>query len=252
MNQLVFMNNDQVVTSSRNVARDFDKRHDHVLRNIENIISSLPKNGEARQMFFETYYTHEQNKQQYRQFLMNRDGFTLLVMGFTGKEAMEFKLKYINAFNRMEQMLIEQNKPKTQLEILQQSINQLVEQERRINEIEQKQENIAKIISLNNSKNWRKETTDLINKIAQNNGGTFKQTRRESYSRLETRARCDLDRRLANKIERLKEQGVPKRTINNLNYLDVIADDDRLIEIYLAIVKEMAIEHGISTRKEVI
>lgn len=248
MGELVFMKNDQVVTSSRNVARDFGKEHRNVIRNIERLL----KNEQTHQMFYESYYTHEQNKQTYREFLMNRDGFTLLVMGFTGKQATDFKIKYINAFNEMEQKLLNQKKPKTQLEILQESINQLVEQERRINEIEQKQENIAKIISLNNSKNWRKETTDLINKIAQNNGGTFKQTRRESYSRLETRARCDLDRRLANKIERLKEQGVPKRTINNLNYLDVIADDDRLIEIYLAIVKEMAIEHGISTRKEAI
>lgn len=248
MGELVFMKNDQVVTSSRNVARDFGKEHRNVIRNIERLL----KNEQTHQMFYESYYTHEQNKQTYREFLMNRDGFTLLVMGFTGKRATDFKIEYINAFNEMEQKLLNQRKPKTQLEILQESINQLVEQEKRITAIEQKQENIVKIISLNNSKNWRKETTDLINKIAQNNGGTFKQTRRESYSRLETRARCDLDRRLANKIERLKEQGVPKRTINNLNYLDVIADDDRLIEIYLAIVKEMAIEHGISTRKEAI
>ena len=89
MGELVFINNDQVVTSSRNVARDFDKRHDHVIRDIENIILSLPKNGEAQQMFYETYYTHEQNKQTYRMFLMNRDGFTLLAMGFTGKKALE-------------------------------------------------------------------------------------------------------------------------------------------------------------------
>lgn len=248
MGELVFMKNDQVVTSSRNVARGFGKEHRNVIRDIERLL----KNEQTHQMFYESYYTHEQNKQTYREFLMNRDGFTLLVMGFTGKRATDFKIEYINAFNEMEQKLLNQRKPKTQLEILQESINQLVEQEKRITAIEQKQENIVKIISLNNSKNWRKETTDLINKIAQNNSGTFKQTRRESYSRLETRARCDLDRRLANKIERLKEQGVPKRTINNLNYLDVIADDDRLIEIYLAIVKEMAIEYGISTRKEAI
>src|SRR5690606_8608032 len=95
----------QVVTSSLNVARDFDKRHDHVIRDIEKIIMSLPKNGEAQKMFYETYYTHEQNKQTYRKFLMNRDGFTLLAMGFNGKKAMGFKLKYIQAFNEMEKKL---------------------------------------------------------------------------------------------------------------------------------------------------
>src|SRR5690625_7379309 len=126
MNQLVFKSNDQIVTSSRNIARDFGKRHDHVIRDIETIILGLPKNGEAQEMFYETYYTHEQNKQVYRQFLMNRDGFTLLVMGFTGRKAMQFKMQYISAFNEMEKQIEQQQKPKTQLEILQQSINQQI------------------------------------------------------------------------------------------------------------------------------
>lgn len=242
MSQLVFLNNDQVVTSSRNVARDFEKEHRNVIRDIERLL----KNEQTRHMFYESYYTHEQNKQVYREFLMNRDGFTLLVMGFTGKQAIDFKLKYINAFNEMEQTIKQQLPQVSQAELIAMIAQQGVEQEKRLALVEQKQEDITKIISLNNRKDWRKETNELINKIAQNNGGTFKQTRRESYSRLETRARCDLDRRLANKIERLKDQGVPKRTINSLNYLDVIADDDRLIEIYIAIVKEMAIEHGIA------
>jgi len=105
MNQLVFQNNNQVVTSSRNVARDFNKRHDHVTRDIDEIIEGLPKNGDTQQMFYETTYIHEQNKQEYRQYLMNRDGFTLLVMGFTGKAAMRFKIDYMNAFNQMEKEL---------------------------------------------------------------------------------------------------------------------------------------------------
>lgn len=105
MNQLVFQNNNQVVTSSRNVARDFNKRHDHVTRDIDEIIEGLPKNGDTQQMFYETTYIHEQNKQEYRQYLMNRDGFTLLVMGFTGKAAMKFKIDYMNAFNQMEKEL---------------------------------------------------------------------------------------------------------------------------------------------------
>lgn len=111
MDQVVFINNDQVVTSSRNVARDFNKRHDHVTRDIDEIIKGLPKNGDTQQMFYETTYIHEQNKQEYRQYLMNRDGFTLLVMGFTGKQAMKFKLNYINAFNQMEKSLTELSAP---------------------------------------------------------------------------------------------------------------------------------------------
>ena len=248
MSKLVFLKNDQIVTSSVNVANTFEKRHDNILRDIEKLKKDVLN---FEEMFFLAHEPDSYGRSR-KIYLMNRDGFTLLAMGFTGKRALEFKLEYINKFNEMERELAQQKKPKTQLEILQESINQLVEQERRIAALEQKQEDISKIISLNNRKDWRKETNEIINKIAQNNGGTYKQTRRESYSRLETRARCDLDRRLENKIERLKEQGAPKRVINNLNYLDVIADDPRLIEIYLTIVKEMAIEHGISIGKEAI
>lgn len=178
--------------------------------------------------------------------IYNEQGIYEIIRRSNQPKADEFYDWVYELLEKLRKRELEVTKPKTELEILQASINQMVEQEKRIAAVEQKQENITKIISLNNSKNWRKETNTLVNKIASNNGGTYKQTRRESYSRLETRARCDLDRRLENKIERLKKRGAPKRTINNLNYLDVIADDDRLIEIYLAIVKEMAVEYGIS------
>lgn len=56
-------------------------------------------------MFYKTAYIHEQNKQEYPMYLMNRDGFTLLVMGFTGQNALEWKIKYIQAFNAMEKEL---------------------------------------------------------------------------------------------------------------------------------------------------
>jgi len=115
MNELVFMNNDQVVTSSRYVARDFEKGHREVLRAIDNIIKSEAVQ-DCTTLFYETTYVHEQNKQEYRQYLMNRDGFALLVMGFTGRKAMQFKMKYINAFNQMEKVLKQPNSRKLLLE----------------------------------------------------------------------------------------------------------------------------------------
>lgn len=102
MNDLVRIDNKQVVTDSRNVAEHFGKRHDHVLRDIENLIGGLPKNGDTPEMFHLDSYINEQNGQSYPIYLMNRDGFSLLVMGFTGKKALEWKLKYIEAFNAME------------------------------------------------------------------------------------------------------------------------------------------------------
>lgn len=106
MENLVEIKNNQVVVSSRQVAEYFGKEHRNILRDIEDIIiQGGMLNFEHTQMFHKTTYINEQNKQQYPMYLMNKDGFSLLVMGFTGKEALKWKIKYIEAFNDMEQYL---------------------------------------------------------------------------------------------------------------------------------------------------
>lgn len=136
MNEIVFRDaNDQAVTSSLLVAEKFGKEHKHVLDSIRKLIEGCAEIS-AHPMFEETTYVNEQNGQVYPMFLMNRDGFSLLVMGFNGKKAMQFKLDYINEFNKMEKMIRDSIKPKSQLEILQMSINQLVEQEHRLSSVE--------------------------------------------------------------------------------------------------------------------
>lgn len=105
MTDLVFRGqNDQVVTTSLKVAEVFEKEHQHILRDIRSLIEGMSDFGETP-MFEETTYIHEQNGQTYPMFLMNRDGFTLLAMGFTGKKALQFKMAYIKAFNQMEQTI---------------------------------------------------------------------------------------------------------------------------------------------------
>lgn len=108
--------NGEPVASSLQIAESFEKRHDHVMRGIEDILRGLPKNGDTP-MFYKTEYTHEQNGQTYPMYLMNRDGFSLLVMGFTGKAALAWKLKYIQAFNEMEKKLNAPQIPKLSKEM---------------------------------------------------------------------------------------------------------------------------------------
>lgn len=93
--------NGEPVASSRQIAENFGKEHKDVLRAIENIKA---QNCALTSMFFEATYTAGTGKA-YPMYLMNRDGFSLLVMGFTGKAALEWKLKYISAFNAMEKQL---------------------------------------------------------------------------------------------------------------------------------------------------
>lgn len=108
--------NGEPVASSRQIAESFGKDHNHVLRDIKALQEGLPKNGQTP-MFYKTEYTHEQNGQTYPMYLMNRDGFTLLAMGFTGKAALEWKLKYIQAFNEMEKKLSVPQMPKLSKEM---------------------------------------------------------------------------------------------------------------------------------------
>lgn len=111
MNDLVTINGQQVVTTSRNVAEHFEKRHDNVVQAVETLMGGLlkskdtPKNLDVHKMFRLSSYKNEQNGQTYPEYLMNRDGFSLLVMGFTGAKALAWKLKYIEAFNAMEAQL---------------------------------------------------------------------------------------------------------------------------------------------------
>ena len=92
----------KVVVSSRDIARVFEKRHDNVIRDIRNIIGNDAKWGLLN--FEESNYINEQNHIQ-PSYLMTRDGFTILVMGYNGDKAMAFKKAYIAAFNEMERSL---------------------------------------------------------------------------------------------------------------------------------------------------
>ena len=98
---------------SLQVAKKFGKRHDKLVTEIERMYSDLIGKGCAQNggnpLFIKSSYVHSQNKQTYPMYLMNRDGFSLLVMGFTGKKALEWKLQYIKAFNQMENFIREKS-----------------------------------------------------------------------------------------------------------------------------------------------
>ena len=118
----------QPVVSSREVANNFGKKHKHVLESIENIKA---ENSAVTKMFIESSYKAGTGKN-YKEYLLTRDGFSLLVMGFTGAKALEWKLKYIEAFNKMEQYIKEQQPkvPTTYKEALQHLLVQVEENER--------------------------------------------------------------------------------------------------------------------------
>ncbi|CAI2677179.1 hypothetical protein AKUH3B102A_PHAGE100080 (plasmid) [Apilactobacillus kunkeei] len=103
--ELVETRNNQPVTTSLQVANTFGKRHDNVTRDI----TSLKKDVlNFEEMFMEGNIPDSYGRDR-RGYYINKDGFTLLAMGFTGKKAMQFKLDYIQAFNQMEKVVQENN-----------------------------------------------------------------------------------------------------------------------------------------------
>ena len=103
MNELVILKNSKAVTTSLKVAESFGRKHKNIMQSIQNLVA---ENSAAKKFF--TLGTYENRGKQYPIYYMNRDGFSLLVMGFTGKKAVDFKIKYIEAFNKMELLLMKQ------------------------------------------------------------------------------------------------------------------------------------------------
>ncbi len=105
-NELLQVNGNEIVTTSLIVAETFNKDHKNVIRKIDSLIDQLEDSSilSRPHLFEKTEYDNTQNKPM-PMYYMNRDGFTLLAMGFTGKEALEWKLKYIEAFNSMEELI---------------------------------------------------------------------------------------------------------------------------------------------------
>lgn len=117
MNDIILSTqNGEPVASSRQIAESFEKNHRDVLRAVDSLKEDVRN---FAQMFFETDTPDSYGRPQ-RTYMMTRDGFTLLAMGFTGKAALEWKLKYIAAFNAMEKELAA--KPLSRAELMAQAL----------------------------------------------------------------------------------------------------------------------------------
>lgn len=101
MTDLVITKNHQAVTTSLQIAEAFEKQHKHVIEAIEAKLQSAENSAHYTSMFAVGEYRDSRSRNQ-KMYYLNRDGFTFIAMGFTGRKADEFKLKYIEAFNQME------------------------------------------------------------------------------------------------------------------------------------------------------
>ncbi|ELT8392862.1 Rha family transcriptional regulator, partial [Campylobacter coli] len=110
---------EQVFCTSLDVAKVFDKEHKNILRDIENILNDLREIGDLQcKLNFELSFKVRKiqgfkgRERKYPYYNLTRDGFSLLAMGFTGKEALQWKILFIDAFNEMERIIKNQYTPK--------------------------------------------------------------------------------------------------------------------------------------------
>lgn len=193
--------------------------------------------------------------------IVKRDDYKLtahfakkLSMKGNGEKAEEAREYFTHLEERVKQKAIDfsQLSPELQMfsRIFQSVAEQQLEQKRQAEKVEQldkKVDSIKDVIALNPN-SWRTDSAKIINKIALQMGGYehIKAVREESYKLLEERMGVALSIRLSNKKKTQALNGVSKSKIDKLNQLDVIADDKKLIQGYVSVIKDMAIKYGVT------
>lgn len=239
--------NGEPVASSRQIAENFGKEHKHVLAAVRQI---LVAENSATKFFHET--TFEYRGQKFPEYLMNRDGFSLLVMGFTGKAALEWKLKYIAAFNEMERKLT--TPAANQLQDLSPELQYLIKLERQQNQqakqLEQVNERLdaaCEAFSLSAGPDWKKVCQNVISSAAMKRGGTdedFEAVWNEIYEAMERRG-FNLELRVSNAKSRAIKNGICKSDVRKISKARIIeAGGKKIICAFVDSVRELAAKTG--------
>lgn len=249
--------NGEPVASSRQIAENFGKEHKHVLAAVRQI---LVAENSATKFFHET--TFEYRGQKFPEYLMNRDGFSLLVMGFTGKAALEWKLKYIAAFNEMEKKLAQPQIPQgNSLQALNLLVKSLNEQQDAMNRLQvnvdaqsaaieklEEQNELNRQAFTMNPGNWRENATAVVGSIVlkktggemKGSGPVYEEVWNEIYDMMKSEFHKDMKKRKMN----LKKE-FPKRKFSNLEVIDRAGDRNQLISILQSVLCKMCIRYGV-------
>lgn len=169
-----------------------------------------------------------------------------LSMKGNGTKAEEARDYFTTLEERVKQKVVDLNQLSPELQMFQKIFNSVAEQQleqkrqaEQINHVEQRVENIREVVALDTT-SWRDDTGNILRKISMEFGGgqAYSQVRAESYELLSKRMGVNLKQRLTNKRRRMADEGICKSTRDKLSYVDIIAEDKKLIEGYTAIVKK--------------
>lgn len=247
MNQL--MNNDIKMTSL-DIAEIVGKQHAHIMRDIRNEIKNLGEEIGAS-IFGLTSYKDKSNRDS-PCYSFGKEGAMQLALKYDAKTRYKVIKRIEELENKKSEIDTSQLSP--ELQMMNQMFIAVAKNELETKEAKQlalqaneKAENISNIVTMD-SIEWRKKINTILNKIAENWSGVepYKSVRNYSYEKLEQRANCKLDIRLNNRKERAVGQGMSKTYVSKISKLDCIAEDKRLTEIYIQVIKEMAIQFRVN------
>lgn len=198
MGDLVFVENNRLVTDSLTVAEVFRKEHTRVMRDIRELgCSEEFRLGN----FAESYYVNHQGRKMPR-VILSEQGLMLLVMGYTGDRAMELKERYIAEFERMKKALQQRNTPQSSAEMLLMMAQHLLEQEKRMEKVEAQLEisnhRIDKMDHIDVNGDEQQQLNKLIRRYARDNGISFQKAWREFTDRFNTAFGTNLTLRMEN------------------------------------------------------
>ncbi|HHX59689.1 MAG TPA: Rha family transcriptional regulator [Epulopiscium sp.] len=251
MDELTIINQGgHLLVDSREVAKMIEIRHSDLLEKISGYITHL-ENGKLRSLDFFTpsSYLVDGNSRSYPCFLLTRKGCDMVANKMTGEKGIIFTAIYVTKFEEMEkqqgslkhlspqlQILINMELKQNQLEAAVTKASQVI--------VETKQDiqNMKDAITINPQAEWRKETNKVLLAIGKKIG-CYSKPKQEAYNALQVRGKCRPNVLVSNLKKRALENGMAPSRVKELNLLDVLENNPRLREIYITIVKEMAIKY---------
>ena len=191
--------------------------------------------------------------------IVKRDDYKLtahfakkLSMKGNGERAEQAREYFARLEEKVKQKAIDLSQLSPELQMFQKIFNSVAQQQleqkrqaKKLDHVEQRVESIREVVAMDTT-SWRDDTGNILRKIGMELGGgqAYSQVRAESYELLSKRMGVNLKQRLTNKRRRMADEGICKSTRDKLSYVDIIAEDKKLIEGYTAIVKELAIRYG--------
>ncbi len=242
-------------TFRKEESNETEKQHKELMRDIRKEIEVLESVGINQSNFALVKYTDKKGETR-PCYSLNKAG----VLQMLNKESAVVRYKTVQYIERLEKekqpqlmsmediIIYQMQQSKMLKEQVEQTKTVAIEAKEQAEQAN-KQMEIVKDAMLLDHDSWRKDCNNIINKIAKQRGGSveaYKEIREEIYRFVEQRAGANLKQRITNKQDRMRREGTSKSKVDKVSQIDVIAEDKRLKEIYIAVVKEMTIKYGVA------